>query len=110
MGQGGNVTWRDQAGTSLLEEGRASTQDKHVASPLSLQTFNSVVGRFSQSVFHFNNSQALTGTSAGKLVVWDAVSPHTPSKELQVKPHSMKATKLVPMQKDSLTVLMVFER
>ncbi|KFW65156.1 WD repeat-containing protein 66, partial [Pygoscelis adeliae] len=76
---------------------------------LSSQTFNSVVGRFSQSVFHFNNSQALTGTSAGKLVVWDAVSPHTPSKELRVKPHSMKATKLVPMQKDSLTVLMVFE-
>ncbi|KAM7090088.1 cilia- and flagella-associated protein 251 [Ciconia maguari] len=76
---------------------------------LSSQTFNSVVGHFSQSVFHFNNSQALTGTSAGKLVVWDVVSPHTPSKELWVKPHSMKATKLVPMQKDSLTVLMVFE-
>ncbi|NWY53953.1 CF251 protein, partial [Chionis minor] len=75
----------------------------------SLQTFNSVVGHFSQSVFHFNNSQALTGTSAGKLVVWDTVSPHTPSEELQVKPHSVKATKLVPMQKDSLTVLMVFE-
>ncbi|KFQ91809.1 WD repeat-containing protein 66, partial [Nipponia nippon] len=76
---------------------------------LNSQTFNSVVGHFSQSVFHFNNLQALTGTSAGKLVVWDTVSPHTPSKELQVKPHSMKATKLVPMQKDSLTVLMVFE-
>uniref|UniRef100_A0A8B9Z8M5 Cilia- and flagella-associated protein 251 n=1 Tax=Buteo japonicus TaxID=224669 RepID=A0A8B9Z8M5_9AVES len=72
-------------------------------------TFNSVVGHFSQSVFHFNNSQALTGTSAGKLVVWDVVGPHTPSKELQAKPHSMKATKLVPMQKDSLTVLKVYE-
>ncbi|XP_009924027.2 cilia- and flagella-associated protein 251 [Haliaeetus albicilla] len=76
---------------------------------LSSQTFNSVVGHFSQSVFHFNNSQALTGTSAGKLVVWDVVGPCTPSKELQAKPHSMKATKLVPMQKDSLTVLKVFE-
>ncbi|KAM6050987.1 cilia- and flagella-associated protein 251 isoform 2-T2 [Theristicus caerulescens] len=76
---------------------------------LSSKTFNSVVGHFSQSVFHFNTSQALTGTSAGKLVVWDTVSPCTPSKELRVKPHSMKATKLVPMQKDSLTVLMVFE-
>ncbi|XP_074966158.1 cilia- and flagella-associated protein 251 isoform X4 [Phalacrocorax aristotelis] len=76
---------------------------------LSSQTFNSTVGYFSQSVFHFNNSQALTGTSAGKLVVWDAVSPRTPSTELQVKPHSMKAAKLVPVQKDSLTVLMVFE-
>ncbi|XP_040981991.1 cilia- and flagella-associated protein 251 [Aquila chrysaetos chrysaetos] len=76
---------------------------------LSIQTFNSVVGHFSQSVFHFNNSQALTGTSAGKLVVWDVVGPRTPSKELQAKPHSMKATKLVPMQKDSLTVLKVLE-
>ncbi|KFV53668.1 WD repeat-containing protein 66, partial [Gavia stellata] len=76
---------------------------------LSSQTFNSVVGHFGQSVFHFKNSQALTSTSAGKLVVWEAVSPRTPSKELRVKPHSMKATKLVPMQKDSLTVLMVFE-
>lgn len=77
---------------------------------LSLQTFNSMVGHFSQSVFHFNNSQALTGTSAGKLVVWDAVGPCTPSEERRIKPHCMKATKLVPMQKDSLTVLMVFER
>ncbi|KAM9624852.1 cilia- and flagella-associated protein 251 [Morphnus guianensis] len=76
---------------------------------LSSQTFNSVVGHFSQSVFHFNNSQALTGTSAGKLVVWDVVGSRTPSKELQPKPHSIKATKLVPMQKDSLTVLKVFE-
>ncbi|KAM9219278.1 LOW QUALITY PROTEIN: cilia- and flagella-associated protein 251 [Leptosomus discolor] len=76
---------------------------------LSNKTFRSVVGRFSQSVFHFNNSQVLTGTSAGKLVVWDMVSPCMPSKELQAKPHSMKATKLVPMQEDSLTVLKVFE-
>ncbi|XP_052652805.1 cilia- and flagella-associated protein 251 [Harpia harpyja] len=76
---------------------------------LSSQTFNSVVGHFSQSVFHFNNSQALTGTSAGKLVVWDVVGSRTPSKELQAKLHSIKATKLVPMQKDSLTVLKVFE-
>ncbi|NXL28126.1 CF251 protein, partial [Glaucidium brasilianum] len=82
---------------------------KHTASPLSLQTFNSMVGHFSQSVFHFNNSQALTGTSAGKLVVWDVVGPHTPSKELRAKPHSMKAIKLVQMQKDSLTVLKVFD-
>ncbi|XP_075024266.1 cilia- and flagella-associated protein 251 [Calonectris borealis] len=76
---------------------------------LSSQTFNSTVGHFSQSVFHFNNSQALTGTSAGKLVVWDTVGPRTPSKELPVKPHSMKATKLVPLQKESLTVLTAFE-
>ncbi|NXJ95248.1 CF251 protein, partial [Corythaixoides concolor] len=74
-----------------------------------LQTFNSVVGHFSQSIFHFNNSQALTGTSAGKLVVWDATGPHSPSKDLRAKLHSMTATKVVPMQKDSLTVLVVFE-
>ncbi|NWU62668.1 CF251 protein, partial [Pterocles burchelli] len=79
------------------------------ASPLSLQTFSSVVGRFSQSVFHFDNSRALTGTSAGKLVVWDVVSPHRPSKELLAKPLSLEATKLVPVQKDSITVLTVSE-
>ncbi|NWX52156.1 CF251 protein, partial [Steatornis caripensis] len=89
--------------------GRTSTQDEHTASLLSLQTFRSVVGRFSQTVFHFNNSQALTGTSAGKLVVWDAVRPRSPSEELRAKPHSMKATKMVPMQKDSITVLKAFE-
>ncbi|KFZ62428.1 WD repeat-containing protein 66, partial [Antrostomus carolinensis] len=75
---------------------------------LSSQTFNSVVGHFSQSVFHFNNSQALTGTSAGNLVVWHIVSPRSPSKETQTKPH-VKATKLVPLQKESLTVLQVSE-
>ncbi|NXN24339.1 CF251 protein, partial [Nycticryphes semicollaris] len=86
-----------------------STLDERTTFPLSLQTFNTVVGHFSQSIFHFNNSQALTGTSAGKLVVWDTITPSTPSKELWVKLHGMKATKLVPVQKDSLTVLMVFE-
>ncbi|NWW45210.1 CF251 protein, partial [Pedionomus torquatus] len=89
--------------------GRANTLDEHMTLLLSLQTFNTMVGHFSQSIFHFNNSQALTGTSAGKLVVWDTVSPSTPSKKLQVKPHGMKATKLVPLQKDSLTVLVAFE-
>ncbi|NXU55191.1 CF251 protein, partial [Turnix velox] len=67
------------------------------------------VGHFSQSVFHFNNSQALTCTSAGKLVVWDRVSPCSSSEEPQVNLHSMKAAKLVPLQKDSLTVLLLFE-
>ncbi|NWU91072.1 CF251 protein, partial [Upupa epops] len=79
------------------------------ASLLSLQTFHSAVGHFSQSAFHFNNSQALTATSAGKLVLWDSAHPHSPSKGPQSKPHSMRATKLVPVQKDSLTVLLVFE-
>ncbi|XP_054028990.1 cilia- and flagella-associated protein 251 [Dryobates pubescens] len=79
----------------------------HYGAPvLNSQTFHSVVGYFSQSVFHFNNSQALTATSSGKLVVWDTVGH---SKDLRAKPHSMKATSLVPMQEDSLTVLQVFE-
>ncbi|XP_071427909.1 cilia- and flagella-associated protein 251 [Pithys albifrons albifrons] len=76
---------------------------------LSNQTFKSVVGKFSQSVFHFNNSQALTGTSAGKLVVWDAVDPRTAPKEQQPKPLRMTASKMVSMQKDSLTVLQVLD-
>ncbi|OPJ75032.1 WD repeat-containing protein 66 isoform B [Patagioenas fasciata monilis] len=76
---------------------------------LNSETFGTVVGHFSQSAFHFNNSQALTGTSAGKLAVWDAADPYSPSREPQAKPHSRKATKLVPLQKDSLTVLTVFE-
>ncbi|XP_068767607.1 cilia- and flagella-associated protein 251, partial [Struthio camelus] len=79
------------------------------APPLSQRTFGKAVGCFSQSVFHFNNSQALTGTSAGKLVVWDAVCPRSRPRELRAKPHAMKAIKLVPMQKDGLTVLTVSE-
>lgn len=81
-----------------------------MAPPLSLQTFNSVVGHFSQSAFHFNNAQALTGTSAGKLVVWDTACARSLSEEAQAQPHSMKATKVVPMQRSSITVLTVLER
>ncbi|KAI6076169.1 Cilia- and flagella-associated protein 251 isoform X1 [Aix galericulata] len=77
--------------------------------PLTKQTFNNVVGHFSQSTFHFNNTQALTGTSAGKLVVWDTARALSLSEEAQVQPHSTKATKLVPMQRSSITVLMVLE-
>ncbi|XP_014730616.1 PREDICTED: WD repeat-containing protein 66 [Sturnus vulgaris] len=76
---------------------------------LSNQTFKCLVGQFSQSVFHFNNTQALTGTSAGKLVVWDMDNPRTLPEELPGKPHGIKATKVVSMQKESLTVLQVLE-
>ncbi|NXI45746.1 CF251 protein, partial [Galbula dea] len=81
---------------------KVSAQDEHMTSLLSLQTFKTMVGHFSQSVFHLNDSQALTATSAGKLVVWEP-------KEPQAKPLNMRATKLVPMQKESLTVLKVLE-
>ncbi|XP_062360001.1 cilia- and flagella-associated protein 251 [Cinclus cinclus] len=76
---------------------------------LSNQTFKCLVGHFSQSVFHFNNTQALTGTSAGKLVVWDMDNPRTLPEELPAKPHGITATKVVSMQKESLTVLTVLE-
>ncbi|OWK61246.1 WD repeat-containing protein 66 [Lonchura striata] len=76
---------------------------------LSNQTFKCLVGQFSQSVFHVNNTQALTGTSAGKLVVWDMDSPRTLPEELPAKPHGVTATKVVSLQKESLTVLTVLE-
>ncbi|NXM01932.1 CF251 protein, partial [Tyrannus savana] len=86
-----------------------STQDEPMASLLSPQTFRSAVGRFSQSVFHFNNCQALTGTSAGKVVVWDAVDPQTDPQEQQARPLGMTPTKMVSVQKESLTVLQVLD-
>ncbi|NXB19238.1 CF251 protein, partial [Rhagologus leucostigma] len=83
--------------------------DENTAWLLSPQTFKCLVGQFSQSVFHFNNTQALTGTSAGKLVVWDMDNPRTLPEELPAKPHGVTATKVVSMQKESLTVLKVLE-
>ncbi|NWR08668.1 CF251 protein, partial [Paradoxornis webbianus] len=76
---------------------------------LSPQTFKCLVGQFSQSVFHFNNTQALTGTSAGKVVVWDMDNPRTLPEELPPKPHGITATKVVSMQEESLTVLQVLD-
>ncbi|NXH46951.1 CF251 protein, partial [Dicaeum eximium] len=83
--------------------------DENTAWLLSPQIFKCLVGQFSQSVFHFNNTQALTGTSAGKLVVWDMDNPRTLPKELPAKPHGVTATKVVSMQKESLTVVEVLE-
>ncbi|NWW29512.1 CF251 protein, partial [Panurus biarmicus] len=83
--------------------------DKNTAWLLSPQTFKCLVGQFSQSVFHFNNTQALTATSTGKLVVWDMDNPRTLPEELPPKPHGITATKVVSMQKESLTVLKVLE-
>ncbi|NXX77335.1 CF251 protein, partial [Urocolius indicus] len=87
----------------------SSAQGEPMTSLFSPQTFRSVVGHFSQSAFHFNSSQALTGTSAGKMVVWDTRGLCSPSKEAQAKPHHVKAAKLVPLQRHSLTVLEVLE-
>uniref|UniRef100_A0A8C9N5P0 Cilia- and flagella-associated protein 251 n=1 Tax=Serinus canaria TaxID=9135 RepID=A0A8C9N5P0_SERCA len=76
---------------------------------LSPQTFKCLVGQFSQSIFHFNNTQALTGTSAGKLVVWDMHDPRALPEQLPAKPHGVTATKVVAMQEESLTVLQVLD-
>ncbi|NXO76942.1 CF251 protein, partial [Sitta europaea] len=81
----------------------------HTAWLLSPQTFKCLVGQFSQSVFHFNNTQALTGTSAGKLMVWDMDNPRTLPEELLAKPHGITATKVVSVQQEGLTVLQVVE-
>uniref|UniRef100_A0A803YMV6 Cilia- and flagella-associated protein 251 n=1 Tax=Meleagris gallopavo TaxID=9103 RepID=A0A803YMV6_MELGA len=78
--------------------------------PLTKQTFGSTVGHFTQSAFHFNATQVLTGTSAGKVVVWDVERKRGLAKEPQGRLRGMKATKLVPMQEESLTVLLVLER
>ncbi|NXS86424.1 CF251 protein, partial [Erpornis zantholeuca] len=83
--------------------------DENTTWLLSPQTFKCLVGQFSQSVFHFNNSQALTGTSAGKLVVWNMDNPRTLPEELPARPHGVTATKVVSMQKESLTVLKVLD-
>ncbi|NXL92783.1 CF251 protein, partial [Alectura lathami] len=76
---------------------------------LSPQTFGSAVGRFTQSAFHFNATQALTATSAGKLMVWDTACPRSLAKEARGRMHGVRATKVVPMQEESLTVLVVLE-
>ncbi|XP_043354194.1 cilia- and flagella-associated protein 251 isoform X3 [Dermochelys coriacea] len=83
---------------------------QYSAPHLTDRTFNKTVGLFSQSVFHFGNLQALTATSEGKLVVWDAVCPPSMPASLCVKPHNRKAIKLMYVQKDALTVLTASDR
>ncbi|NWV62836.1 CF251 protein, partial [Malurus elegans] len=83
--------------------------DENTAWLLSPQTFKCLVGQYSQSVFHFNNTQALTATSTGKLVVWDMDDPHTLPEELPAKPHGIIPAKVVSMQKEGLTVLQTLE-
>ncbi|XP_043385177.1 cilia- and flagella-associated protein 251 isoform X3 [Chelonia mydas] len=83
---------------------------QYSAPHLTDRTFNKTVGFFSQSVFHFGNLQALTATSGGKLVVWDAVCPPSMPASLCVKPQNRKAIKLMYVQKDALTVLTASDR
>uniref|UniRef100_A0A8C8RGZ7 Cilia- and flagella-associated protein 251 n=1 Tax=Pelusios castaneus TaxID=367368 RepID=A0A8C8RGZ7_9SAUR len=83
----------------------SSTGLQYCAPHLTDRTFNKTVGLFTQSVFHFSNSQALTATSGGNLVVWDSVCPPSMPASLCVKPLNMKAIKLMHVQKDALSVL-----
>ena len=58
---------------------------EYFAPPLTDDDFNKPVGRYSQSIYQFNSSRALTATSIGNLVVWDNNKPLT-------KGHSLYST------------------
>ncbi|KAM5237726.1 cilia- and flagella-associated protein 251 [Ctenodactylus gundi] len=75
----------------------------HSAPLLTEKTFNKLVGKFSQSIFHLNFTQILSATKEGKLVVWDVHRPLLSSSSLD-SPY-IKPCKLVHLQKESITVL-----
>nr|XP_004611219.1 unnamed protein product [Sorex araneus] len=83
--------WQDEGETLL-----------HSAPLLTVKTFNKLVGKFSQSVFHLAETQALSATLEGKLVVWDISrpSPSAPGAGPALRP-----CKLVHLQKEGITVL-----
>ncbi|XP_074177592.1 cilia- and flagella-associated protein 251 isoform X3 [Rhinolophus sinicus] len=83
------------------EEGDILT---HSAPLLTEKTFNKLVGKFSQSVFHLNLTQMLSATMEGKLVVWDVDRP-PPSAPTSVGLPYIRPCKLVHLQKESITVL-----
>jgi len=45
---------------------------EYYAPPLTDEDFNKPVGKFSQTIFLRNCSRALTATSIGNMIVWDA--------------------------------------
>ncbi|XP_060763605.1 cilia- and flagella-associated protein 251 [Neoarius graeffei] len=67
--------------------------------PEIFKTFKTPVGHFSQSVFHVGGMQAFSCTLAGNIVVFDVLRSGTG--QLQ----AIKATKLIPLQKDGITVM-----
>ncbi|KAB1255140.1 Cilia- and flagella-associated protein 251, partial [Camelus dromedarius] len=83
------------------EEGDTLT---HSAPLLTGKTFNKLVGKFSQSVFHLNLTQILSATMEGKLVVWDIDRPLPSASSSLGFPH-IKPCKLVHLQKEGITVL-----
>uniref|UniRef100_A0A8C2M3A4 Cilia- and flagella-associated protein 251 n=1 Tax=Cricetulus griseus TaxID=10029 RepID=A0A8C2M3A4_CRIGR len=75
----------------------------HSAPVLTEKTFNKLVGKFSQSVFHLKLSQILSATKEGKMVVWDIHYP--PSSSSTPAFPFIKPCKLVHLQKEGITVL-----
>ncbi|XP_067861898.1 cilia- and flagella-associated protein 251 isoform X2 [Heptranchias perlo] len=73
-------------------------------------TFNKIVGLYSQSVFHLTPSQVLTATSAGNLVIWDTVRTPQIQFDDKVKSYKKRALKLVNLQNYSITVVTVSDR
>ncbi|XP_057383364.1 cilia- and flagella-associated protein 251 [Balaenoptera acutorostrata] len=76
----------------------------HSAPLLTEKTFNKLVGKFSQSVFHLNLTQILSATLEGKLVVWDIYRPPPSASTSSGFPH-ITPCKLVHLQKEGITVL-----
>ncbi|XP_045152654.1 cilia- and flagella-associated protein 251 [Echinops telfairi] len=76
----------------------------HSAPLLTEKTFNKLVGKFSQSVFHLNLTQILSATMEGKLVVWDIHRPPPSATTFLGFPY-IKPCKLVHLQKEGITVL-----
>ncbi|XP_067911131.1 cilia- and flagella-associated protein 251 isoform X2 [Heterodontus francisci] len=111
------VLFNPEDNTELLSNGKTEVvfytwKDNQLefASPiLTDETFNKVVGLYSQSVFHLTPSQVLTATSTGNLVIWDTVS--TPQIQFDaVKSYKKKALKLMKLQNDSITVVTMCDR
>ncbi|XP_048412267.2 cilia- and flagella-associated protein 251 isoform X2 [Stegostoma tigrinum] len=111
------ILFNPEDNTELLSNSKAEVvfytwKDNQLefASPiLTDETFNKIVGLYSQSVFHLTPSQVLTATSVGNLVIWDTVN--APQIQLDaVKSHKKKALKLMNLQSDSITVVTVSDR
>ncbi|XP_031247009.1 cilia- and flagella-associated protein 251 [Mastomys coucha] len=75
---------------------------------LTEKTFNKLVGKFSQSVFHLKLPQVLSATKEGKLVVWDIHYPSSSSSNASDFPF-IKPRKLVHLQREAITVLMTID-
>ncbi|XP_072520842.1 cilia- and flagella-associated protein 251 [Salminus brasiliensis] len=73
---------------------------EYSAPEISDKTFSKVVGAFSQSVFHCSGVQAFSVTLAGNLVLWDVLKGSASDHN-----KAMKATKLIPLQNNGITVL-----